>query len=60
MMSWHKPLRDGNGLMPRLMPLTIHFFLTLNVNTIHFNGLPAFSIFEISRILSLPFPRCYK
>ena len=47
---------------PRLMPVTIHFFLMLGVNTTHthFNGLPPFSIFEISRIFSLPLLCYYK
>jgi hypothetical protein len=39
---------------------SLNFFLTLDVNTTHFNGLPSFSIFEIFRILSLPLLCCYK
>jgi hypothetical protein len=33
-------------------------FLTLDVDTTHFNELSPFSIFEISHTLSLPLLRC--
>jgi hypothetical protein len=39
---------------------SLNFFLTLDVDTTHFNGLPSFSIFEIFRFLSLPLLCCYK
>jgi hypothetical protein len=48
---------ECQGLMPRLMPITTHFFFTLDVNTTHFNELSPFSIFETYHILSLPLLR---
>jgi hypothetical protein len=56
-------LDQCQGLMPRLMPYNyafFSFFLTLDIVATHFIGLPPFSNFEISRIFSLPLPRCYK
>jgi hypothetical protein len=47
---------DANG--DAYKPFTL--FLTLDVNTTHFNGLPPSPIFEISRIFSLPLLCYYK
>jgi len=38
----------------------MHIFLTLDINATHFNGLPPFSNFEISRIFSLSLALYYK
>src|SRR2546421_5639127 len=52
------PTRKYVALMPRLMPTSNNHSLLSYVNTTPFNRLLPFSIFEISRILSLALLRC--
>jgi hypothetical protein len=50
----------ADAFIPMHFSTPTHFLLTLDINATHFNGLPPFPNFEISRIFPLPLPRCYK